>query len=167
LLAVSAQLNPSIGGSPVFPELPAELTKLSSKGKVWPVSVDRNDRNRRSIYVFIRRNLRYPFFEAFDRPDTNASCPRRPVTTIAPQALSLLNGKIATDASHAFADRVARESGADTSARVEIAYRLALGRGPDPHEKRLAEEFLSRPGEATLADFCLALLNLNEFVYVD
>ncbi len=53
--------------------------------------------NRRSLYVFVRRNLRYPFFEAFDRPDTNASCPRRPVTTIAPQALSLLNSRLSSD----------------------------------------------------------------------
>ncbi len=82
-LAVANQLNPSLGGPCVFPELPAELTKLSSHGAVWPVSRTPEERNRRSLYVFIRRNLRYPFFEAFDRPDTNASCPERSVTTIA------------------------------------------------------------------------------------
>ena len=97
LLAVSGRLNRSMGGPSVFPELPAELTKLSSKGKVWPLSANPDDRVRRSLYVFTRRNLRYPFFEAFDRPDTNASCPKRAITTIAPQALSLLNGKLASD----------------------------------------------------------------------
>src|SRR6202023_3178688 len=138
LLAVSGRLNPAIGGKSVFPELPAELTRLSSKGKIWPVSTRQEDRDRRSLYVFTRRNLRYPFFEAFDRPDTNASCPRRAVTTIAPQALSLLNGKLALDSSRALADRVGREAGADNAARVDRAYRLALGRSPDPLEKRLA-----------------------------
>ena len=167
LLAVSGRLNPAMGGPSVFPELPAELTRLSSKGKIWPVSPDPADRVRRSLYVFTRRNLRYPFFEAFDRPDTNASCPRRAVTTIAPQALSLLNGKLALDSGRALADRIAQEAGPEHAARVDRAYRLALGRVPDPVERRLAESFLVEGGEAALADFCLAILNVNEFVYVD
>ncbi len=77
LLAASGRLNPALGGPCVFPELPEELTKLSSKGKAWPVTPDPTARDRRSLYVFVRRNLRFPFFEVFDRPDTNASCPRR------------------------------------------------------------------------------------------
>ncbi|MFI5460657.1 MAG: DUF1549 and DUF1553 domain-containing protein [Isosphaerales bacterium] len=101
LLAVSGRLNRAMGGPSVFPELPPELSKLSSKGAVWPVSPRAEDRARRSLYVFVRRNLRYPFFEVFDRPDTNASCPRRPVTTIAPQALSLLNSRLAHDSARA------------------------------------------------------------------
>jgi hypothetical protein len=167
LLAVSGQLNRAMGGPSVFPELPAELTKLSSKGKVWPVSPDPHDRVRRSLYVFTRRNLRYPFFEAFDRPDTNASCPRRAVTTIAPQALSLLNGRLALDSTRALANRVAREAGPEPAARIDRAYRLTLGRGPDPLEKQLADDFFRRADETALVDFCLALLNLNEFVYID
>ena len=148
------------------PNCLAELTKLSSKGAIWPVSPRPEDRDRRSLYVFTRRNLRYPFFEAFDRPDTNASCPRRAVTTIAPQALSLLNGRLAVDSSRLLADRVAREAGPDLSDRVDRAYRLILGRGPDPVEARLGSEFLRGESDG-LAAFCLALLNLNEFVYVD
>ncbi len=167
LLAVSGRLNPSLGGPCVFPELPAELTKLSSKGKIWPVSPREEDRDRRSLYVFTRRNLRYPFFEAFDRPDTNASCPRRAVTTIAPQALSLLNGKLAADSARGLAERVAREAGPEPSARVDRAYRLALGRGPDAAERELSLAFLNGNDQAALADFCLALLNVNEFVYID
>jgi hypothetical protein len=167
LLAVSGKLNPSMGGPCVFPELPAELMKLSSKGKAWPVSPNPLDHNRRSLYVFIRRNLRYPFFEAFDRPDTNASCPRRAVTTIAPQALSLLNGKLAQDASHAFADRVVREAGVDRLARIDRAYRLALGRAPDLAEKQLAEAFFEESDDTALVELCLTLMNLNEFIYID
>ncbi len=167
LLAVSGRLNPAMGGPGVFPELPAELTKLSGKGAAWPVSPREEDRVRRSLYVFVRRNLRYPFFEAFDRPDANASCPRRAVTTIAPQALSLLNGRISADAARALAGRVAREAGPEAAARVDRAYRLALGRGPDPSERQMAGSFLADGGESGLADLCLALLNLNEFVYVD
>ena len=151
-------------GPSVFPELPPELSKLSSKGAVWPVSPRLADRNRRSLYVFVRRNLRYPFFEVFDRPDTNASCPRRPVTTIAPQALSLLNSGLAM----ARLDRLqpARPGSVRVHvAQAETAALLALGRAPDASERQMMAEFLSRGG--SLADLCLALLNTNAFLYVD
>jgi hypothetical protein len=165
LLSVSDQLSLKFGGPGVFPPLPPELTKLSSKGEVWPVSRSLDDQHRRSLYVFVRRNLRYPFFEAFDRPDTNASCPRRPVTTIAPQALSLLNSPLSAEAARALADRTRREAGADLDRRIDHAYLLALGRRADATERTLARNFLASGG--SFADFCLALLNLNEFVYVD
>jgi hypothetical protein len=165
LLAVSGRLNPSLGGPAVFPPLPAELTQLSSKGAIWPASAKAEDQDRRSLYVFVRRNLRYPFFEAFDRPDTNASCPKRPVTTIAPQALSLLNSPLAAGSARALAARAGREAGAGTDARIGRAYLLALGRSPDTTEAALARDFLASGG--AFADFCLALLNLNEFVYID
>ncbi len=161
LLSAAGTLNTAIGGPCVFPELPAELTKLSSKGAIWPVSALASDRHRRSLYVFTRRNLRYPFFEVFDRPDTNASCPRRPVSTIAPQALTLLNSKLSRDAASAFAARLGEGTKAE---RIDLAYRIALGRSPDATEARLASNFLD---EATSSDFCLALLNLNEFIVVD
>jgi hypothetical protein len=165
LLAVSGQLNPAMGGPCIFPELPAELGKLSGKGIAWPVSDHAQDRRRRSLYVFIRRNLRYPFFEAFDRPDTNASCPRRAVTTIAPQALTLLNSGLANESARAMADRVRREAGPGPDVQVDRAYRLAFARPPDREERRLATEFLGDGRE--LAPFCRALLNTNEFLYID
>ncbi len=166
MLAASGKLDLRAGGPCIFPELPAELTKLSGKGAMWPVSTRVADRNRRSLYVFTRRNLRYPFFEVFDRPDTNASCPKRPVSTTAPQALSLLNSKLARDSSSALAARIRGEA-ADTPTRIERAYRLALGRQPDATERRLAEEFLSGGEASAFEEFCLALLNVNEFVYLD
>ena len=165
LLASSGRLNRDMGGPCVFPELPAELTKLSGKGPAWPVSAREEDGNRRSLYVFLRRNLRFPFFETFDRPDTNASCPRRAVTTVAPQALGLLNGKLARDSARAMADRLDREAGPGVDARIELAYRLALGRRPDEAELALAREYLD--GGRPMAGLCLALMNVNEFVYVD
>ena len=166
LLSAAGRLNPALGGPSVFPPLPSELTKLSSKGAIWPVSPKAADRDRRSLYIFVRRNLRFPFFEAFDRPDTNASCPKRPVTTIAPQALSLLNSSLSSEAAHALAARVEREVGPSLNAKIERGYLIALGRGPHPAERSLARDFLSAPG-SSFADYCLALFNLNEFVYID
>jgi Protein of unknown function (DUF1553)/Protein of unknown function (DUF1549) len=164
LLFVSGSLNSAMKGPSVFPELPPELSKLSSKGAVWPVSPRVADRRRRSLYVFIRRNLRYPFFEVFDRPDTNASCPRRPVTTIAPQALSLLNSGLAHEAARALAARAAEGSAVGLS-QAETAARLALGRVSDPAERQMIADFLARGG--SIDDLCLALLNTNAFLYVD
>jgi hypothetical protein len=165
LLAVSGRLNSAMGGPSIFPELPAELKRLSSKGAVWPVSPRLEDRERRSIYVFVRRNLRYPFFEVFDRPDTNASCPQRPVTTIAPQALTLLNNPITHEAARMLALRVVREAGADRDHQLARMGVIVLGRAPDQEERRLLREFLSRQG--SLTQLALALLNSNSFVYVD
>jgi hypothetical protein len=166
LLAASGRLNPAPGGPGVFPPLPPELTKLSSKGAIWPVSPSVADQDRRSLYVFVRRNLRYPFFEAFDRPDTNASCPKRPITTIAPQALSLLNSFLSTEGARALGARVEREAGQNTDARVDRAYLLTLGRRPDGEERAMARDFLASGGNS-FSDLCLALINLNEFVYLD
>jgi hypothetical protein len=164
LLSVSGSLNPAMNGPSVFPELPPELSKLSSKGAVWPVSPKLSDRRRRSLYVFVRRNLRYPFFEVFDRPDTNASCPRRPVTTIAPQALSLLNSTLAQESARDLAARAAASS-PDPQHQAETAAQLALGRPPDSAERKMMTEFLARGG--SMPDLCLALLNTNAFIYVD
>jgi hypothetical protein len=165
LLAVSGQLNPEMAGTCIFPKLPDELAKLTTKGIAWPVSDHARDRNRRSLYVFVRRNLRYPFFEAFDRPDTNTSCPLRPVTTIAPQALTLLNSDLAHDAAVALASRVAREAGPQRDAQIERVYHLLFARPPDAEEKRLGLAFLA--GSGRLAPYCRALLNANEFIYID
>ena len=165
LLAVSGELSQTVGGPPVFPELPAELTRLSSKGAVWPVSKTVEERSRRSLYVFLRRNLRYPFFEAFDRPDTNVSCPARSVTTIAPQALTLLNSQIAHGAAAALARRLTGEAGPDRGAQIRLLFRLAYARAPDPDESALARRFLER--DPSLERLCLAILNANEFVYID
>ena len=74
MLAVSGRLNLKTGGPSVYPELPAEVGKLGNR---WPVSAEAGERDRRSVYVFVKRNLRYPLFAAFDAPDSNETCARR------------------------------------------------------------------------------------------
>lgn len=191
MLAVSGQLNGALGGPSVHPELPAELG-VPRGG--WPVSNDIQQRNRRSVYIFLKRNLRYPLFSAFDAPDSNETCARRHQSTSAPQALMLLNSKIVQDLARAFADRVLQEAGKEPAHVVDRAYRLALGRSPDPQERDAlltylhretgvvrekqspkATSSLARPLPASIdpvyrsavAGLCHALLNVNEFLYVD
>ena len=187
-LAVAGELNPKVGGPSVFPELPPGMETRGG----WKLSADEADRNRRSVYVFVRRNTRYPLFEAFDMPDTHESCPRRDVTTTPTQALTLLNSSLVLDWARAFAARVVRTAGSSAREQVVVAYRLAYSRPPAPDEVRIALDFFQRhraivaeraatggklavPDSlpagvpaveaATLVDFCHMLINSNEFVY--
>jgi hypothetical protein len=187
-LMVSGLLNDKVGGPSIFPELPAGAGKPRGG---WKVSSE-PDQNRRSVYIFIRRNARYPMLEAFDMPDTHESCGRRNQTITAPQAMSLLNGKVSLEWAEAFASRVLQQAGADANAQVDSAYRLAFGRHPDGFEKDSVQTFFAKQktliaerksaGEklalptsipdgydptqaAVLVDFCHMLLNSNEFVY--
>ncbi|MDB5353012.1 MAG: Protein of unknown function (DUF1553)/Protein of unknown function [Planctomycetota bacterium] len=167
MLAVSGQLNPTIGGPSVFPDLPPGVQTRGG----WTRSEKASDRNRRSIYVFSRRNLKYPLFDAFDAPDPNVTCPERNVSVNAPQALMLLNSELILDSARAFASRVRKEVGTDDpAALVTRVYRLALGREPDTMEREKGVAFVAKSGgkmTETLADFCHAMLNVNEFVFVD
>jgi hypothetical protein len=157
------------GRPSVYPELPAEI---KASAGAWPVTSDPAERNRRSVYVFVKRNLRYPLFAAFDAPDRNETCSRRFETTTAPQALMLLNEKLYAEKGRQFAGRVAAEAGPNLDRRIEHAYLLALSRTPTSEERVTARKFIddqAKKGgaEAAFADFCHAVLNLNEFVYVD
>jgi hypothetical protein len=160
LLAISGRLNDAAGGPGVFPPLAAEDVPGA---KVWTVSADPRDHVRRSVYIFARRNLRYPFLEAFDLPDSNLSCPRRERSTTATQSLALLNAGVVRECAEALAKRLTSET-KSTTEQVERAYRLILGRRPSAKETDLATEFLK---ESPLRELCRALFNLNEFVYLD
>ena len=98
VLAAAGVLNVKAGGPGVYPELPAEIKPAS-----WPVSADAAERERRSVYVAVKRNLRYPLFAAFDSPDRSETCSRRFATTTAPQALALLNDPLL----HGYAKKLA------------------------------------------------------------
>lgn len=167
ILAVSGELNRMAGGPGVRPPLPPAVAGTLLKNQ-WPVTKDESQHTRRTIYLFARRNLRMPLLEAFDKPDTNLSCPRRSQTTIAPQALHLLNSEFVREQAEAFAKRVMTTE-PERSARVELAYRLSMGRGPNQQEMVRCHEFLDHETESPAAwtDLCHAIFNLNEFIYLD
>jgi hypothetical protein len=142
----------------------ADLVNLLYDPSQWTVTPDREEHNRRSVYLIAKRNLRLPFAEVFDQPDTQTSCARRESSTHPLQALELLNGKTSNRLAEAFARRLEREAGADPGRQVELAYRLAAGRAPSPREKEIAVRFLARQ---PLREFALAVFNLNAFLYVD
>lgn len=171
LLAVSGLMTGKAGGPPVWPELPTDILQANpaflddneTRTKGWYPS-PAAERGARSIYVIQKRTVRVPFLETFDLPENATSCGRRDVSTVAPQALTLLNSGLAADAADAFAARVMREAGEERGGQVRRAFGLALQRMPSADEAAASAEFISRRG---LPEFCRVLLNLNEFVYVD
>ena len=171
MLSVSGMLNASMGGPGIFPPLP---DGAMPKGyKLWESKTDDDSNNRRSIYIFVRRNLRYPMFQSFDMPDTHESCARRQTSVTPDQALELMNGKLIQQWASSLAHRVENDQGIDTRAKAERAIRMAYARPPKPSEVDQAVEFLSKQekiaGSPTLAleDLCHTLLSSNEFLYIN
>ncbi len=194
MLAVSGELNPQMGGPGILAPLEKELKDLifteAEVVDLWPEDPDPSQHLRRSLYLFRKRNVRYPLFDAFDAPDTQSACPRRETSTHALQALTLLNSDFAGGRARVLAGRALREGGAQTDDRIRRAYQLALARAPKSNEVERARSFLkaqadrirnqSRDGRtevrqpngidpaeaAAWVDIALALLNCNEFLYV-
>jgi hypothetical protein len=167
-LSISGTLNPQMGGRPVKIPIEPEVYNLIftefERDGLWPVSPDASVQNRRGIYLYNKRSVRLPLFTAFDQPDAITSCPVRPVSTHALQALSLFNSSFMQEVSQAFAARLESSCGKDRGCQINSAWLLALSRRPRPEENRLAVKFFKSGG--TLPDFCLALFNRNEFIYV-
>ena len=161
LLAISGKLNLQLGGPGIFPPVPKEVIEGAKGG--WNPNDHERDYNRRSLYIFARRNLRFPFLEVFDAPDNNLSCPNRERSTTAPQALTLLNAREVTTASKATAEHLRKEAHAESD-QITLAYRLILCREPRAEEKVIAQQFLK---SSPLDELCRALFNLNEFVYAE
>jgi hypothetical protein len=131
--------------------------------KVGGAGVDLAKETRRGVYGMVLRNKPAEMMNAFDSPDAISHAPSRNVTTTATQSLLMLNGEWLLERAEAFACRLvcAKE---DETARVKLAYQLAFGRAPTAEEGLAALKFIH---DSSLEDFCHALLNANEFVYLD
>jgi mono/diheme cytochrome c family protein len=164
VLAAAGTLDRRLGGPNMFPYIDPDLFEKSSK-RDWPGKPDDDPSTwRRSLYVFSKRSIRYPLFEMFDQPNLINSTDRRNRSTVAPQALILMNSSFVLFNAQKFAERLRREAGTAVGAQVDRAYRVALARPPDPVERRTSIEFI-RSAPDGLAQFCHVLFNLNEFVY--
>ncbi len=143
-LAVSGELNRELGGRGIFPELSAEvLSTQSMPGRGWDKS-PLAQQNRRSVYIFVKRTLGVPILESFDvaSPDTSQSS--RNTTTIAPQALILLNGSFSDSQAAAFARRLMSDGHESEEHRLHQAFQVAFARVPTDNELRFAHEYLAR-----------------------
>jgi hypothetical protein len=171
LLAVSGLLSAKDGGSPIWPELPPEILQANpaflddnaEKTKGWYPS-PKAEQHARSLFLVQKRTVRVPFLETFDQPENSVSCARRNESTVAPQALSLLNSTLSIEAARSLAARAKREAGDKPRAQIQRAFALTLQRAPDRTELDTCLRLAEQRG---VIEVCRALLNLNEFLYLD
>jgi hypothetical protein len=194
MLLASGSLNSKVGGPGVFPPLPPGVSMPGSSYFNWKTEKDPAEMNRRSVYVFVKRNLRYPMFETFDFPDTHEPCPRRYATVTPTQPLALMNDELVMEWARGLAGRVLNDSGLSAEQQIDRTYRLLFSRAPRPEESKSILEFLEHqtvllnqrmagnqkpplpdavpegmpPARAAaFVDLCHALMNSNEFIYMN
>jgi hypothetical protein len=127
---------------------------------------------RRTLYFMTIRSDRTSFRELFDAADPTAIIDKRTVSTVAPQALFLLNHPFALEQAKALAQRVLREGPADDAGKVGRLYVLLFGRPPSERETEIGLAALRRAAgaagtEKAWEEYCQVLLCANEFIYID
>jgi hypothetical protein len=168
ILAVSGTLNPQMFGPPI---------PMARTGNGEVNTLANPDGNRRSIYLQVRRSQPLTFLQLFDQPVIETNCTHREVSTVASQALTLLNSDFMIRQADAFAMRVLKE---DAKSPANHAIRLAFGRPASEREATLFTKFLDQQTQhhaktqmqpearrRAVADLCHMLLSANEFAYVD
>lgn len=157
MLAVSGLLDKSTGGESVPTVEFGAGTHL--------VDPEHPGRYRRSVYLTTRRSTQPAILSVFDGPVMETNFPHRHSSTVAPQALTLMNHLFVREAAAALADRIRHAPSEEASDRIGYAFQLAYGRDPRPEEREILK---SAGGENP--DWPLiahALLSANEFLYVD
>lgn len=149
VLAVTGELDRTLAGPSVPPEREEKTL-------------------RRTLYLYQRRSEMPDAMTMFDAPELIASCAQRGVSTVALQPLYLLNSDFMMRRAEALAHRIYLDTGDDATRQVETAFRHTLGRQPGLEELERAVAMLSSGSDSqtALTQFCHALINLNEFLYI-
>jgi hypothetical protein len=161
VLSASGGLNGKMYGPPVVMPLADDEREAMRDLSMWPVTSDASEYDRRSVYLFVKRSFRLPLLATFDGPDTSQSCPRRDSSTVAPQALTLMNSEWMHKQAERFAARILKSDDP-----VGEAWQIALSRSPNSAEREKAGQLLERNGN-NLQQLALLLFNMSEFLYVD
>jgi hypothetical protein len=171
ILTVSGKLNPKPGGPGIKPRIRAELLDASQRNK-WPVlDKESPEQWRRSVYIYVKRQLLMPSMEMFDAPTTTDSCPLRLQSTVPTQALVLMNDDFVEDQARYLSGRATHETGDDVNKIVERMFGIVMSHLPGESRLRQALDFVkqreTQSDRATaLADLAHVLLNSSEFVYI-
>ena len=173
VLAVSGNLNPTLGGEGVYPPLPRAVLETASRPDAAWGQATPEQAGRRSLYIFLKRSLRHPLLEGFDQPDTDRACSVRFATTVPTQSLMMMNSDFIDRQAAIFAARLQRERPSGRRAQIVRGLELALCRPPSEAE---INELLSLYAELQELDeldeaeafeaTCVLMLNLNEFLHV-
>jgi hypothetical protein len=174
ILAVSGSLSLKAGGPGVYPPIPREvLAGQSRPGDGWGNSPP-DEASRRSVYVHVKRSLLVPILSQHDMADTDSSCAVRFTTTVPTQALGMINGEFTNEQAERLAERLERELPDDLPKQIARGIRLTASRtaAKDEIERdavfvRTLQSESGMTAHRALAQYCLVLLNANEFVYLD
>lgn len=140
MLAVSGTLSKERGGPGFFFALDRNVLAGSSRpGEGWAISSS-EERQRRSLYAYVKRNLPVPFFEAFDSANPTLPTGARATTTVPSQALTLLNGAFAGEIAESIATNVAVD---ESSGATRGIFETVLGRSPTAEEITLLDAYLA------------------------
>jgi cytochrome c553 len=175
IMAVSGNLNRTLFGKPIYPEIAKEiLAGQSIPGADWHTAQMRPEEHfRRSIYIHVKRSLIYPLLATFDLPETDRPNAGRFASTQPTQALVMLNGAFVNRQAGILAERVRREAGQNSQDFAARLLALTLQKQPTPKEIAECTNLLARLQSRGLKPdqaqnyLCLMALNLNEFYYLD
>jgi hypothetical protein len=144
ILAACGSMSLEMGGPSIFPTLPPEvLASQSQPGRGWKASPP-SQQMRRSVYIFVKRTLGVPMLEALDVASPDSPVAQRTTTTVAPQALILLNSQFMQEQSQLLAERLMRDGGDDAARHIELAFQYVLSRDPRKRERTIATDYLTR-----------------------
>ena len=145
VLAAAGTLNLKVGGPPIVTPLTGEeIGRHARSFAVAGVASDPAEHNRRSVYLYVKRSFRLPMFETFDAPDAAASCARRESSTVAPQALALMNSEFMTDAGRAVRRAARKRAGDDPKRGSSRLARSPSAEPPSPERSRRRSAFLAQ-----------------------
>lgn len=202
ILAVSGSLRTNQFGPPVpvRPDVHGQIVvgvDQTQGDNKMPVDVALNGEEfRRSVYIQVRRSRPLAVLHAFDAPVMEVNCERRQQSTVATQALMLMNSGFLLDQAERFARRLESEVGTDPANQIQRAWQLAFNRLPSAAEQSDATAFLAAqaehlrantpaadtakpdpkakpapppptPEQRALTSLCQSLLGSNEFLYMD
>ncbi len=161
MLAVAGQLNTQVSGKGY-----SDTNSYFFKGTQFydPIDPIGFPNQRRTIYRMWARGGRSPFLDTFDCPDPSTTAPRRSATVTPLQALSLLNQSFSLRMADEFANRLTSETGPKLDAQIRLAFHLLFAREPELDELELSRNFAAEHG---LPEFCRALWNSSEFLFID
>jgi len=166
ILSMSGRLSLEPGGPGMFFDVPPDVADGFEFFKWFPS--DEQQQRRRTIYAFQRRSVMMPMMEVFDGANMSESCSRRGVTTVAPQAFTLLNGQVTTSQAPHFAARVVELAGSDRDRQIDTAFAITLSRKPTAEELEKARGLLANaPALDGITRLGKVLFNLNEFIYLE
>jgi len=144
LLQAAGLLDETLGGPPVYPPQPLLANQAGQNENTWKTSENPRDQNRRSVYVFVKRNNPYPLLDTFDWANPQVVHGKREVTTTAPQALALINSDLVFGWSQVLAGRVIREAGEKDEQRIARLYEILYSRKPTKAETKTLLAFLDQ-----------------------